>query len=57
LEGKLRKTIAKDFSAIYEFAADHAIDMPTAVYSHALCRIDAAIASQGTHCYFSNGIL
>ena len=43
-----------EFDAVLDLAEDRAITMRTGAYAHALNRIGAAIAAQGTQSYFAN---
>ncbi|HUT93209.1 MAG TPA: Glu/Leu/Phe/Val dehydrogenase [Thermoguttaceae bacterium] len=52
---RLHRIMAREFAAVYDFAAQHAIDLRTAAYAHALNRIGTAIEAQGTQRYFANG--
>lgn len=51
---KLHKVMRREFNAVYELAAEKKIPMRTAAYVHALNRLGAAIAVQGTERYFAN---
>ena len=57
VQDRLQRIIAREFNAIYELMTNHAINMRTAAYAQGLNRISEAIESQGTHQYFSNGIV
>lgn len=50
---KLGTMMAREFNAVYALAAKKSIPLRTAAYAHALARIGAAIAAQGTRSYFS----
>ncbi|HEX7009847.1 MAG TPA: Glu/Leu/Phe/Val dehydrogenase [Phycisphaeraceae bacterium] len=52
---RLRKIMAREFNAIYDFAQRRRIDMRTAAYAQALNRIGAAVEAQGTQ-HFFNGV-
>ena len=45
--------MTEEFGTVYDLMVLHEIDMRTAAYVHALNRIGAAIASQGTRGFFS----
>jgi glutamate dehydrogenase (NADP+) len=53
---RLETIMKTEFDQIYEFSLKHKIDMRTATYAHALNRLGKAIASKGTHSYFSEKI-
>ncbi|MFH1268699.1 MAG: Glu/Leu/Phe/Val dehydrogenase [Planctomycetota bacterium] len=53
---RLREIMTREFGAIYDFSTQHAIDMRTAAYAHALSRIGVAIEAQGTQRFFANGL-
>lgn len=50
---RLQNIISKEFATIYALMDQHAIDMRTAAYIHALKRYAEAVVSQGTSGYFS----
>jgi glutamate dehydrogenase (NADP+) len=50
---KLHTIMAREFGAVYTLAKQQKISMRTAAYTHALKRIGAAIAAQGTRAYFT----
>lgn len=56
VQHRLQKIMAREFSTIYDLSNDKGIDMRTAAYVHALNRLSAAIESQGTFRYFTNGL-
>jgi glutamate dehydrogenase (NADP+) len=49
---RLRKIMAREFGHVYDMMDQHAVDMRTAAYIHALNRIGAAIVAGGTSAYF-----
>lgn len=53
---KLHRIMQLEFNHVYELAMKHKISMRTAAYTHALNRLGAAIAAQGTQSYFSLNI-
>lgn len=53
VQQRLQHVMIKEFTIIYDLMQEHAIDMRTAAYVHALNRIGRAISAQGTHQYFS----
>ncbi|VAX36217.1 NADP-specific glutamate dehydrogenase [hydrothermal vent metagenome] len=57
VQDRLKKIMSQEFNIVYQLMINHQVDMRTAAYIHALNRIGAAIASQGTSQYFSNGII
>jgi glutamate dehydrogenase (NADP+) len=57
VQDRLQRIMAREFNAIYELMTNLAINMRTAAYAHGLNRISETIESQGTHQYFSNGIV
>ena len=50
---RLQKIMSNEFNVVYDLMSEHAIDMRTAAYVHALNRIGAAIEAQGTRSYFT----
>ena len=53
---RLHRIMAREFTAVYDFAAEHEIDLRTAAYAHALNRIGTAIEAQGTQRYFADRV-
>ncbi len=53
---ELREIMAREFNAIYDRMQERRIDMRTAAYAHALGRLAAAVESQGTHRFFTEGV-
>ncbi len=53
VHSKLQTIMSREFNAVYDLMGKHGIDMRTAGYAHALTRIGAAIAAQGTKSYFT----
>ena len=50
---RLKAIMTEEFGTVYDLMVLHEIDMRTAAYAHALNRIGAAIASQGTRGFFA----
>lgn len=50
---RLQRIMQREFSHVYDLMQQHQISMRTAAYVHALNRLGAAIAAQGTQTYFS----
>jgi len=53
---ELREIMAREFNAVYDRMQERHIDMRTAAYAHALTRLAAAVESQGTHRFFTDGV-
>ena len=51
---RLQKKMEKEFNNVYNLYEKHGCDMRTAAYVHALNRLGAAIAAQGTHEFFTS---
>ncbi len=52
---RLEEIMRREFAAVHDLAASLDVDLRRAAYAHALSRLGAAIASQGTHAYFRGG--
>lgn len=49
---RLEEIMRREFAAVHDLADALDVDLRRAAYAHALTRLGAAIASQGTHSYF-----
>ncbi len=49
---RLEEIMRREFAAVYDLATTLGVDLRRAAYAHALTRLGAAIASQGTHTWF-----
>jgi glutamate dehydrogenase (NADP+) len=49
---RLAEIMQREFAAVHDLATTLSVDLRRAAYAHALTRLGAAIASQGTHAYF-----
>ncbi len=49
---RLEETMRREFAAVHDLATTLGVDLRRAAYAHALTRLGAAIASQGTHTWF-----
>lgn len=49
---RLADTMQREFAAVHDLATSLGVDLRRAAYAHALTRLGAAIASQGTHSWF-----
>jgi glutamate dehydrogenase (NADP+) len=52
---RLEEIMRREFAAVHDLAGSLDVDLRRAAYAHALSRLGAAIASQGTHAYFRGG--
>lgn len=50
---RLHRIMQREFNHVYDLMLQHQISMRTAAYAHALNRLGAAIAAQGTQTYFA----
>jgi glutamate dehydrogenase (NADP+) len=49
---RLEAIMRREFAAVHDLATSLGVDLRRAAYAHALTRLGAAIASQGTHAWF-----
>ena len=49
---RLEEIMRREFAAVHDLATTLGVDLRRAAYAHALTRLGAAIASQGTHAWF-----
>jgi glutamate dehydrogenase (NADP+) len=49
---RLEAIMRREFASVHDLATDLGVDLRRAAYAHALTRLGAAIASQGTHAWF-----
>jgi glutamate dehydrogenase (NADP+) len=49
---RLEEIMRREFAAVHDLATTLGVDLRRAAYAHALTRLGAAIASQGTHTWF-----
>jgi glutamate dehydrogenase (NADP+) len=49
---RLEEIMRREFAAVHDLATSLGVDLRRAAYAHALTRLGAAIASQGTHAWF-----
>lgn len=54
---KLHVIMRREFNAVYELMMEQKISMRTAGYAHALNRLSAAMAAQGTQSYFAEAVV
>ena len=53
---RLEAIMRREFAAVHDLATSLGVDMRRAAYAHALTRLGAAIASQGTHAWFRGAV-
>ena len=53
---RLEEIMRREFAAVHDLATSLGVDMRRAAYAHALTRLGAAIASQGTHAWFRGAV-
>lgn len=53
VHARLQKMMSKEFNTVYALMEEHATDMRTAAYAHALNRFAETVAWHGTHSYFT----
>jgi glutamate dehydrogenase (NADP+) len=52
---RLEAVMRREFAAVHDLAEALSVDLRRAAYAHALTRLGAAVASQGTHAWFRDG--
>ena len=52
VHGRLEEIMRREYAAVHDLAAALGVDLRRAAYAHALSRLGAAIAAQGTHSWF-----